>query len=159
MMPSPRVVKGHAEMEVDIPPDLIEGMDKTLAKLSRHYKLGIISDAIVTPGTGLRELLDLYDLRQYFTGFAFSDEVGYSKPHPAAFESAASQMGVAVGEMVHVGDRDHNDVKGPQAVGMKAVLFTATRDKDKDSTTADAICARAADLPGIVDRLAAAEAA
>ena len=52
--------------------------------------------------------------------------------------------------MVHVGDRDHNDVKGPQAVGMKAVLFTATRAKDKDSTTADAICARAADLPGIV---------
>ena len=77
-----RVVRGHAEMEVDIPPDLIEGMDKTLAKLSRHYKLGIISDAIVTPGTGLRELLDLYDLRQYFTGFAFSDEIGYSKTIP-----------------------------------------------------------------------------
>lgn len=154
-----RVVKGHAEMEVDIPPDLIEGMDKTLAELSRRYKLGIVSDAIVTPGTGLRELLDLYDLRRHFTGFAFSDEVGYAKPHPAAFEAAAGQMGVAVGEMVHVGDRDYNDVKGPQAVGMKAVLFTVTRDKDKDTTTADAICARAADLPGIVDRLAAAEAA
>ena len=53
------------------------------------------------------------------------------------------------------GDRDHNDVKGPQALGAKAILFTAARDQDKDSTTADAICQRHEDLPQIVDRLAA----
>ena len=41
------------------------------------------------------------------------------------FESAARQMGVAIEEMVHVGDRDHNDVKGPQKLGMKAILFVA----------------------------------
>ena len=37
---------------------------------------------------------------------------------------------------------------------MKAVLFIATRDRDKDTTGADAICARHADLPAIIDRLA-----
>ncbi len=153
------VVQGHAEMEVDIPPDLIEGMDKAIQELSTRYKLGIVSDAIVTPGTGLRQLLDRYGLRQYFSGFAFSDEAGHSKPHRDVFDSVARQMGVAVEEMVHVGDRDHNDVKGPQAIGMKAVLLTASRDRDKDITTADAICARATDLPGIIDGLAAAEAA
>ena len=36
-------------------------------------------------------------------------------------------MGVGLEEMVHIGDRDHNDVKGPQKLGMKAILFTATR--------------------------------
>ncbi len=70
------------------------------------------------------------------------------------FKSAARQLGVEVAEMVHVGDREHNDIKGPQALGMKAVLFTATRDADRESTSADAICERFADLPGIIDRLA-----
>ncbi len=59
-------------------------------------------------------------------------------------------------EMVHIGDRDHNDVKGSQGLGMKAVLFIATRAHDKDRTSADAICARHADLPAIIDRLSGA---
>ncbi len=154
-----RVVKAHEAMEVDVPPEAVDGIAGALAELAMRYKLCVVSDAIVTPGTRLRDLLEVHGLKRHFNGFAFSDEVGYSKPHPAMFEAAAGQMGVAVGEMVHVGDRDHNDVKGSQAVGMKAVLFTATRDIDKDTTTADAICARAADLPGIVDRLAAGGAA
>jgi putative hydrolase of the HAD superfamily len=70
------------------------------------------------------------------------------------FESAARQMGVAMEEMVHIGDRDHNDVKGPQKLGMKAVLFVATRAADKDKTTADAICTHHGELAAIIDRLA-----
>jgi len=70
------------------------------------------------------------------------------------FESAARQMGVAIEEIVHVGDRDHNDVKGPQTLGMKAILFVGTRAVDRNKTSAEAICERHADLPGIIDRLA-----
>ena len=55
----------------------------------------------------------------------------------------------------HSGGRDYNDVKGPEELGMKAVLFIATRAHDKDRTSADAICARHAELPGIIDGLAA----
>ena len=57
--------------------------------------------------------------------------------------------------MNHIGDRDHNDIKGPQALGMKAVLFVATRAHDKDRTSADAICASHAELPAVIDGLAA----
>ncbi len=144
-------------MEIDIPPDAIPGVKDALADLSRRYRLAIVSDAIVTPGSNLRKLLDLYGLRDYFTGFAFSDEVGHSKPHRSTFEAAARQMGVAVEEMVHIGDRDHNDVKGPQALGMKAVLFVATRDADRAKTSADAICESFRELPATIDRLAANE--
>ncbi|MCC7017589.1 MAG: HAD family hydrolase [Rhodospirillales bacterium] len=143
-------------MELDIPPDAIPGAREALAELSRRYRLSIVSDAIVTPGTNLRRLLEIYGMRQFFTGFAFSDEVGRSKPHRAVFEAAARQMGVAIEEMVHLGDRDHNDVKGPQAPGMKAVLFVATRDADRGRTTADAICENFRELPAVIDRLAAA---
>ncbi|MHA1600690.1 MAG: HAD family hydrolase [Alphaproteobacteria bacterium] len=150
------LVKKHSEMEVEIPPDAIEGVGQALADLSNRYKLCVVSDAIVTPGSGLRALLRLHDLERYFSGFAFSDEVGHSKPHRSMFDSAASQLGVPIEQMVHVGDRDHNDVKGPQALGMKAILFIATRDRDKDDTSADAICTRHNDLPQIVDQLAQA---
>jgi putative hydrolase of the HAD superfamily len=148
------VVEAHEVMEVEIYPDAIEGIAEALEALSQRYKLCIVSDTIVTPGTGLRALLAKHGLTDYFSGFAFSDEVGRSKPHHAMFESAARQLGVEFFEMVHVGDRDHNDVKGPQALGAKAILFTASRDNDKATTTADAICERHADLPALVDRLA-----
>ncbi|MCZ4280902.1 HAD family hydrolase [Kiloniella laminariae] len=151
-----RVVKDTGDMEVNIPPNAIEGVKEALADLASRYKLCIVSDAIVTPGTGLRRILEQYDLKQYFSGFAFSDEVGHSKPHRSMFDSAASQLGVQVEEMLHIGDRDHNDIKGPHALGMKAILFTATRDADKGHTTADAIVERYADLPAAIDRLAAA---
>ena len=149
------IVRLHEDMEITVCPDPIPGIAEALAALKeRGYKLCIVSDAIVSPGRCLRQLLDHYDLKRYFDGFAFSDEVGYSKPHRTMFESAARQMGVEIPEMVHIGDRDHNDVKGPQALGMKAVLFTATRPVDKDRTSADAICERHVDLPDIIDRLA-----
>ncbi len=147
------VIDDLGRMEVDIYPDAIPGIKEALADLAGRYKLAIVSDAIVTPGTGLRDLLDAHGLKQYFTAFAFSDEVGHSKPHRSMFDAAAEQLGIAVEDMVHIGDRDHNDVKGPHALGMKAVLFTATRPDDKDITTADAICERHADLPGIIDGL------
>jgi putative hydrolase of the HAD superfamily len=151
-----RIVQAHEEMEVEIRPDLVPGIAEALAALHGRYKTCIVSDAIVSPARCLRRLLESYDLARHFDGFAFSDEVGYSKPHRSMFEAAARQMGVELGEMVHIGDRDHNDVKGPQALGMRAILFTAIRAADKNRTTADAICERHADLPAIVDRLAGA---
>jgi HAD superfamily hydrolase (TIGR01509 family) len=148
------VVRQHEDMEVNIPPDLIPGIAEALAEIHRHYRTCVVSDAIVSPGSALRRLLASYDLIRHFDGFAFSDEVGHSKPHKSMFDSAARQMGVAVEEMVHIGDRDHNDVKGPQKLGMKAILFTATRAVDKERTSADAICERHADLAALIDRLA-----
>jgi putative hydrolase of the HAD superfamily len=150
-----KLVDAHEVMEVEIAPDPIEGITDALERLAQNYKLCIVSDTIVTPGTGLRDLLEKHDLKRYFSGFAFSDEVGHSKPHPSMFESAAVQMGTDFAEMAHIGDRDHNDVKGSQKMGMKAVLFTATRANDKDMTTADAVCERHEDLPEVIDRLSA----
>ena len=104
------VVRAHEEMEVEIPPDDIPGAAPVLERLAKRYKLCVVSDAIVSPGSCLRRLLEDHGLAKFFSGFAFSDEVGHSKPHRSMFESAAGQLGVEIGEMLHVGDRDHNDV-------------------------------------------------
>ena len=147
------VVRAHEEMEVDIPPDAMPNAVPVLERLARRYKLCIVSDAIVSPGGCLRRLLENHGLAKFFSGFAFSDEVGHSKPHRSMFESAAEQLGVEIGEMLHVGDRDHNDVKGPQQLGMKAILFTASRDADKTNTSADAICESFDKLEAAIERL------
>ena len=147
------VVRAHEEMEVDIPPDAMPDAVPVLERLARRYKLCIVSDAIVSPGGCLRRLLENHGLAKFFNGFAFSDEVGHSKPHRSMFESAAGQLGVEIGEMLHIGDRDHNDVKGPQQLGMKAILFTASRDVDKTNTSADAICESFDKLEAAIDRL------
>ncbi len=149
------VVRASEEMEIEVPPDMVPGADEAIAQLAGRYKLCILSDTVVSPARCLRELLDKYGVLQHFTGFCFSDEVGRSKPHSDGYESAARQMDLALSEMIHVGDREALDVKGAHAMGMKAILFTATRDLDKDNTAAEAICERHADLPAIVDRLAA----
>ncbi len=149
------LIERTGAMEVEISPDPIEGIDQALGALAERYKLAVVSDSIVTPGSGLRQILEKHGLKRHFSGFSFSDEVGHSKPHRSMFETAASQLGVSLEEIVHVGDRDHNDVKGPHAIGAKAILFTGSRPDDAETTTADAVCAHHRDLPAIVDRLAA----
>ena len=149
-----KLVADTGRMEVDISPEPIDGIKEALADLSQRYKLAVVSDSIVTPGTGLRQILEKHGLKPYFSAFAFSDEVGHSKPHRSMFDAVCDQLGIEVSEIVHIGDRDHNDVKGPQALGAKAILFTASRDQDKATTSANAICERHADLPATVDRLA-----
>lgn len=134
------LVEAIERMEVDIPPVLIDGCAEALSTLSQKYKLAVVSDAIVTPGSRLRELLENHGILRYFSAFAFSDEVRRSKPHPDMFFTALQAMKLKPHEVVHIGDRDHNDIKGAQALGMKAILFTATRNVDQDHTTADAVC-------------------
>jgi FMN phosphatase YigB (HAD superfamily) len=150
------LILGLEEMEVTVPPNPVDGIGEAIATLAGSYKLAVVSDAIYSPGRCLRRWLEMHGLLEHFDGFAFSDEVGHSKPHRDMFASAASQLGVEVCDMLHIGDRDHNDIKGPHALGMKAVLFTATRDRDKHHTSADAICPRAADLPETIRRIAGA---
>lgn len=141
-------------MEVDIPPNLIEGCDAALALLAAKFPLAIASDAIVTPGRLLRQLLENHGIKQYFSAFAFSDEIGHSKPHQSMFEFLARELDVPLERMVHIGDREHNDVRGAHALGMRAILFTATRDADREGSEADAVCDSYADLPAIIESLA-----
>lgn len=140
-------------LEVNVPPNPVEGVHEALSAISRDYPLAVVSDTINTPGTGLRMWLEHHELIQFFEVFAFSDEVGRSKPHRAIFAHALDGLGADFKDAVHIGDREHNDIQGAHALGMRAILFTATRDADAPNTTADAVCSSYAELPGILNRL------
>ncbi len=143
------IVRAVEDMEVEVPPQFVPGVD-ALAELARDYKLGIVSDTIHTPGRGIRQLLESRGLLRHFSYLIFSDEVGASKPNPLVFQRASAGLGVPLESIAHVGDRESNDVDGPLALGMKAVLYTGAVDRDSASTRAHAVCSQMADLPGII---------
>jgi FMN phosphatase YigB (HAD superfamily) len=62
-------------------------------------------------------------------------------------------LGVDVTKIVHVGDRDSKDIKGPQNLGAKGIYTTVVNDRGSSDTSADAICRDYAELPGLVDSL------
>lgn len=140
-------------MEIRIPPDFAPGVNSTLHLLSGEYRLGVISDTIHTNGRGLRHLLREQGILQYFDYFVFSDEVGASKPSVAVFHQAAWGLGLPPHQIVHVGDRESNDVAGPLSIGMRSILYTGLRDRGSDRTRAQAVCGDFRNLPAMVRRL------
>ncbi len=146
------LIRLHEDMELTVRPQLVEGAKEALGRLQGRYKLAVISDAIFSPGRALRELLRGADLLGAFDALMFSDELGCSKPDRRVFERAAGALGLPVAHLVHIGDRDHNDVRGAQAAGARAILFTAVRNRDQ-STSAEAICHRFEDLPRIIEQM------
>jgi len=147
------LIRLHEEMELAVRPDLAVGAAEVLQNLRSKYRLGVISDAIFSPGRALRQLLEHYDLLKFFDAFVFSDEIGCAKPDARVFEAAAVDLGVEAGGIVHIGDREPKDVEGPHVVGARAVLCTVVKDRGSENTKADAICRDFSDLPAILESL------
>jgi FMN phosphatase YigB (HAD superfamily) len=64
----------------------------------------------------------------------FSDELGVCKPHPQAFHSALSELGVPARAAVHVGDLRRSDVAGARAAGMGSVRFRGQHDDHEQAS-------------------------
>lgn len=148
-----QLVRLHEEMELAVRPDLAPGVEEVLRSIEGKYLMAVISDAIFTPGRALRQLLAGYHISHYFDAFVFSDEIGCAKPSDAVFEAATKALGVTSSEMVHIGDRELKDIKGPHAVGARAILCTVVKNRGSQSTEADAVCGDFFDLPAILDDL------
>ncbi len=146
-------VRLHEEMELEFRPDFIPGVHQAVKALHGKYKLGVISDAIFSPGRVLRQILEGEDLLQYFDSFVFSDEIGCAKPESLVFEQSFKNFNVQPHEVVHIGDREHNDILGPKKMGMKAVLCTASLDRGSERTQADAVFNDYRKLPEIIEKI------
>ena len=147
------LIRLHEEMELNLPPDLIPGVAGAIESLAGRYRLGVVSDAVFSPGRALRKMLDKEGIASHFEAFAFSDEVGRSKPDPGMFETVFASLDVQPHQVVHLGDREEKDIAGAQAVGARAVLVTAARDRGSENTRADAVCDDYRDLPAILEKL------
>jgi putative hydrolase of the HAD superfamily len=107
----PALYDRFAESDVwHVYPDVLP----TLKALSEHgLKLGIISNW----DERLRPLLVRLGLAEHFTCQVISCEIGAPKPDARLFKHAAAELGVAPGELLHVGDSYAFDVVGANAAG------------------------------------------
>ena len=149
------VMDKFGDIILDETPPLTNGAAETVARLSTHFKLGIISDTGVTSGEKIKKLLDKDGILRYFTTTIFSDETGICKPRREAFDSALKGLGVNAGEAMHVGDLLRTDIAGAKAAGMKSV-WVRVREPDAEGVTPDYTIKRLSEvltIPEIAERL------
>jgi len=159
LLPDPlfdRLVRDHEDMELHLPPLLADGVADAIHELAGRYTLGVVSDTIFSPGRALRLILDNYGLLGCFKAFAFSDEVGRSKPAAAMFDAISEQLGVPHAAIVHIGDRVTKDIDGPHVVGARGLLTTVVKQRDERGGEPDARCDDYARLGAIIDAMAGA---
>lgn len=147
------LVTKHEHMELDYSPDPAPGALEALQALQGVYPLLIVSDTINSPGRALRELLEGAGMLSCFDGCVFSDEIGRSKPAPEVHAAAAEIAGCDIKDLVHIGDRPHNDIGGPHAVGARGVLLTVVKERPLEGHVPDAVCDDYAKLPAILKEL------
>ncbi|MGH8992592.1 MAG: HAD family hydrolase, partial [Acidimicrobiia bacterium] len=128
---------------------LVDGVAEALESLRQAgLTLAIVCDVGFTPSSELRRHLEHHRVLGYFDAWAFSDEVGVYKPDKRIFERALEGLGSPdPSRCAHVGDRRRTDVAGAQALGMRAVRFTAVFDDDPDQgPSGDAVISNYDDL-------------
>lgn len=135
---------------VELAADIRPGLE---ALRERGIRLGIVCDVGFSGGEVLRELLDREGLLTYFSGWAFSDEVGRYKPAPQIFEAALEMLEAAPATSMHIGDLRRTDIAGAAALGMRTVRYRALHDDPQidGAVEADFVLDSHRELPALVD--------
>ena len=113
----------------------------------RGLKLGVVSNTYQR-GQVLRDQLGHTGALPYIDVTVFSSEMGLRKPHPSLFQAPLVDLGVDARDAVFVGDSPAVDIRGAQAVGMRAVLTRQYRQEPVEDVTPDRIIWR---LPEVID--------
>lgn len=94
------------------------GVCESLARIGAQYRLGM-----VTNGTGVmqRAKLAALGLEGLFDPLIISEEVGFRKPDPRAFELAVASWGLLPEAVLFVGDDPVADIAGATAAGMRTL--------------------------------------
>jgi len=107
-----------------------------LIRTARERGFKVILASNTASGKASERLLREHGLLCLFDYLAFSDEIGFRKPHPRFFSVIVRETGIVPSRSLFVGDEEA-DIAGAKNFGMKAVAFTGFHDYD-GSTTPDA---------------------
>ncbi|MFX0083084.1 MAG: HAD family hydrolase [Candidatus Hodarchaeota archaeon] len=108
-------------MMLEEPPQLKNGVKKTLEVLAQDYHIGLISNTGVTPGKIISKILEEYNILQYFDLTVYSDETGLFKPHIKMFEIPMEKFNCKPQNAIHIGDLLETDIKGAKNFKMKTI--------------------------------------
>lgn len=130
-------------------PDVVPTLQRVR---SAGLRIGLVSNAAYRPHL-MRAQLQHLGLVSYFDSLTWSSEVGVRKPHPAIYTDALNKLGVPAPAALFVGDRVKEDILGPQALGMRAVLLREWRQEEDPEGAADFAIGRLSELGPLVDAL------
>ena len=111
-----------------LPPAMLAGAWQMLRTLSRRFTLAIISDTGFASGRAQDRLLEKDAARSFFASTIYSMDVGHAKPRAEIFEAALDALGIAPGDILHIGDNERTDVRGALAAGFRAIRIDVVRD-------------------------------
>jgi HAD superfamily hydrolase (TIGR01549 family) len=84
------------------------------------------------------EIVELYNLKDYFTKVVFSADVGYKKPSSKIFEVMKDTFPQhSTNEILHIGDDIQADVFGALKYGLKAIWIKNTKYLDLEAIIHD----------------------
>ena len=106
------------------------GMKEIFERVAKKHTIGLLSDTDPLHWAKAKELLPW--LRQVEKP-TLSFEIGYMKPHPAAYLKAAENCGRQAEDCLFIDDSQVN-VDGAREVGMAAVLFQGPERLARDLT-------------------------
>lgn len=130
-----------------------DALDVLDALRARHLRTAIVSN---TPWGSSAELwleeLARHALIERVDAVTFCVDVGWRKPHPAAFLRTLNALGVDAADAVFVGDDPRWDVEGARRAGVRPILFAENTSGGTDCT----VIPRLADLLelGVLDTVA-----
>jgi putative hydrolase of the HAD superfamily len=124
--PTPELLHGffeHYYLKITQQVTPYPGAKTTLTRL-KAAGLGIcIVSNTCFPGKVHRAELARFGLFKYIDSFVFSSDLGIRKPHRDIYFKALRRLGLEADEVVFAGDRQREDVLGPQMAGIAAVLI------------------------------------
>lgn len=130
---------------------LFDEIREVLADLAQHHVLGLVTNG--NTDAERSGLPGVFDFR------LAADDIGRRKPDPRLFHMAAAAAGCHPRELVYVGDHPGNDVAAPQAAGCRGVWLNRTGAPVPRGLVPDATIASLAELPAVLARFDAEEAA
>jgi putative hydrolase of the HAD superfamily len=129
---------------------LLTGVVETLLALAQaELRLGIISNRMFG-GTLLLDDLAFFGISHLFSAIVVSCEIEQMKPHPALFQRALEELGVAPDEAVMVGDDLCADIGGALAAGLHAVWVRRPPDRPEAPPPGVPVITRLAELPPLL---------
>ncbi len=129
--------------------DAVEPGPATRSTLQRlqaaGLRLAIVSNAAYLPRL-MRLQVEHLGLLPLLAATTWSSEVGWRKPEPAIYREALRKVGTPAEATLFVGDRVREDIEGPRALGMRAVLTHEFRQEPDPQRAAEHTIARIDEL-------------
>jgi putative hydrolase of the HAD superfamily len=124
-------------------------------ELVRELRSAGVTTGLLTNGPSWmqRRKVELLGLDAELDAIGISEELGASKPDPAAFSATLELMGAEPAHTVMVGDHLDWDVRGALAAGMRGAIWVAGDDDEREPPPGALKVARLGEVPGALTTL------